>query len=319
VTDALGTDVPHELAPTVTYPLAERLDLVENVHGHRVADPYRWLEDPSDPRTQAWTAEQDQLARHWLETLPGREHLAGRVGELLQAGSVSVPIWRASRAFFARRAPGQEHAVLHVRNSDGTERMLLDVTALDPGGLTTLDGWTPSREGHRLAYLLSTGGDEESRLYVMDVTSGELLEGPIERAKYASIAWLPGGDEFFSVRRLPPEQVPAGEEQFHRRVWRHRVAPTLTPPASRAVVCSAPLLDMARYEEFLIGRIRNDEYDTARCAPPNSTRRPATRPRCRCCGAGRPKSGTALARSRARSRCWWLAFIAQATGLDLRP
>jgi prolyl oligopeptidase len=34
---------------------------------------------------------------------------------------------------------------------------------------------------------------------------------------------LPGGEELFYVRRLAPEDVPAGEEQFHRRVWRHRV------------------------------------------------------------------------------------------------
>ena len=33
--------------------------------------------------------------------------------------------------------------------------------------------------------------------------------------------------------------------------------------AYRAVVCSAPLLDMVRYEEFSLGRTWNDEYGTA--------------------------------------------------------
>ncbi|HEY2575148.1 MAG TPA: hypothetical protein VGI74_02460 [Streptosporangiaceae bacterium] len=42
-----------------------RLDLVEEYHGHRVADPYRWLEDAGDPRTQAWCAEQDELFARW--------------------------------------------------------------------------------------------------------------------------------------------------------------------------------------------------------------------------------------------------------------
>jgi prolyl oligopeptidase len=101
--------------------------------------------------------------------------------------------------------------------------VLVDPMELDPAGTTTLDAWSPSWEGDRLAYQLSTGGDEESRLYVLDVTTGEVVDGPVDRCRYSPVAWLPGGEELFYVRRLAPDQVPAGEEQFHRRVWRHRV------------------------------------------------------------------------------------------------
>ncbi|WP_433871735.1 prolyl oligopeptidase family serine peptidase [Saccharopolyspora sp. CA-218241] len=207
----------------LTYPRAQREDIVEDLHGHRVADPYRWLEDPTDPRTEAWSAQQDVLAREKLESLPGRDAITERMRSLLSAGSVSVPQWRGGRAFFTRREADQEFAVLTVREPDGTERVLLDVTALDPSGLTTLDTWSPSLEGDLLAYQVSVGGDEESLLHVMDVTTGELVEGPIDRCRYSSISWLPGGEEFFYIRRLAPELVPEGEEQFHRRVWRHRV------------------------------------------------------------------------------------------------
>jgi prolyl oligopeptidase len=207
----------------VQYPEAPRLDLVEELHGRSIADPYRWLEDPDDPRTRAWTAAQDELAADYLAGLPLRDRFAARLEELVHAGAVGVPVWRAGRAFSTRRDPGQEHAVLRVREPDGTQRVLVDPMALDPEGTTTLDAWSPSWEGDRLAYQLSTGGDEESSLYVLDVASGELLEGPIDRCRYSPVAWLPGGDELFYVRRLAPDQVPTGEEQFHRRVWRHRV------------------------------------------------------------------------------------------------
>jgi prolyl oligopeptidase len=113
--------------------------------------------------------------------------------------------------------------VLRVREADGTERVLVDPMALDPAGTTTLDAWSPSWEGERLSYQVSTGGDEESQLYVLDVATGELIDGPIDRCRYSPVAWLPGGEELFYVRRLAPELVPSGEEQFHRRVWRHRV------------------------------------------------------------------------------------------------
>jgi prolyl oligopeptidase len=205
------------------YPDAERLDLVEDLHGHPVADPYRWLEDAADPRTQAWTEAQDALTAEVLDALPMRAGLAARLEQLVHAGAVGVPVWRGDRAFSTRRDPGQEHAVLRVREADGTTRVLVDPMELDPAGTTTLDAWSASWEGDRLAYQLSTGGDEESSLYVLDVVTGEVLDGPIDRCRYSPVAWLPGGEELFYVRRLAPEQVPAGEEQFHRRVWRHRV------------------------------------------------------------------------------------------------
>jgi prolyl oligopeptidase len=205
------------------YPAAERLDLVEVLHGRQVADPYRWLEDAGDPRTAEWSRAQDELCRTHLDALPGRERLEARLTALLQAGSVGAPVWRAGRAFWSRRDPGQEHAVLRCRDADGSDRVLLDPVEVDPTGATTLDTWSPSKEGSRLAHQLSTGGDEESLLRVVDVETGAVLDGPLDRCRYSPVAWVPGGEELFYVRRLPPSQVPAGEEQFHRRVYRHRV------------------------------------------------------------------------------------------------
>jgi prolyl oligopeptidase len=205
------------------YPAAERLDVVDELHGRRVADPYRWLEDVEDPRTVAWRAAQDSLCDSELRALPGRERLRARLTELLRAGAVGTPAWRGGQAFWTRRDPDQEHGVLRVRDAAGDERVLLDPQALDPSGRTTLDTWSPSKEGRRLAHQLSTGGDEESLLRVVDVATGEVVDGPIDRCRYSPVAWVPGGDELYYVRRLPPDAVPAGEEQFHRRVYRHRV------------------------------------------------------------------------------------------------
>lgn len=219
MTEAPSTSLP----ATITYPLAERLNLIEHLHGRAVADPYRWLEDANDPRTEKWSAEQDLLTRSWLDAMPGREHLGTRLRELMRTGSVSTPTWRAGRAFFTRRGPEQDHPVVYLREQHGTERVLLDVSELDPSGRTTLDGWSPSLEGTRLAYQVSVGGNEHSLLHVVDVDSGELIEGPIDRCRYSPIGWLPGGEEFFYVRQLDPAGLPEDEKLFHRRVWRHRV------------------------------------------------------------------------------------------------
>ena len=204
------------------YPAARRLDLVEVVHGTEVADPYRWLEDAGSPETAAWSAAQDELARGLLDELPGREGLRARLRELLAVGLATVPEVRGRRAFYTRRGPGQEHAVLVVREGD-TERVLIDPSTLSDDDTVTLDGWVPSIEGDRLAYWLSQGGDEEASLSVMDVASGEMIDGPIDRTRYCPLAWLPGGERFCYGRRLPRDAVPEGEDRFHRRLWLHRI------------------------------------------------------------------------------------------------
>ena len=210
------------------YPPAERLDLVEQLHGRAVADPYRWLEDPADPRTVAWSEAQDDLFAATAAGWPARDRFAERVRALLGGGFEGIPIWRGDRRFFVRRRPEQEHGVLHAADpawGDGEqgERVLLDPMAVDPSGTTTLDAWQPDREGRLLAYQLSEGGTEESVLRVVDVATGALVDGPIDRARYSPVAWLPGGEAFYYVRRLPPEQLPEDERQYHRRVWLHRV------------------------------------------------------------------------------------------------
>jgi prolyl oligopeptidase len=213
----------------IRYPRPRRLELTEDVLGHRVSDPYRWLEEESGGERADWLAEQEKLFEGCRDELPGRGELTAQVRSLLNVGYVGTPAWRGERRFFTRLDPGAEHAVLCTQLGDGPVQVLIDPMAIDPSGLTTLDTWQPDKEGRLLAYQLSEGGDEESLLRVTDVSTGALADGPIDRCRYSNIAWLPGGKAFYYVRRLPPSAVPEGESQYHRRLYLHQVgAPTDT-------------------------------------------------------------------------------------------
>jgi prolyl oligopeptidase len=249
------------------YPAARRLDLVEDLHGYRVADPYRWLEDADSPETRQWLDAEQELWAGYRASLPRGDEFTARVRELLRVGAVGLPTWRGQTRFAMRRDPDQEHAVLYVSGHEisgmsgapapdipegdipgrgagngagnrpgGGERVLIDPVAIDRTGRTTLDAWQPDKEGRLLAYQLSHGGDEESLLRVMDVATGELVDGPIDRCRYSGVAWLPGGKAFYYTRRLPPEAVPAGEAQYHRRVYLHVVG---TAPETDAEIFGA--------------------------------------------------------------------------------
>ena len=177
-----------------SYPCAERLSLVEQVHGRSVADPYRWLEDSSTAETKDWSRAQDDLWLTYAGTLSSRFRWKNRVRQLSEVSSVSTPVWRGGRCFTLRREPGQQ-PVLFV-----DETPLIDPKRLDPTGLTTLDAWQPSPDGTKLAYQLSRGGDERSTLTVVDVTTGEHIDGPLDGCRYSPVAWLPDGSAFYYVR-----------------------------------------------------------------------------------------------------------------------
>ncbi|WP_431912133.1 prolyl oligopeptidase family serine peptidase [Nonomuraea jabiensis] len=199
------------------YPHAERLPGSSTPTG--IDDPYRWLEDPDDPGTKTWLAEQDRLWRDNAARLPQRERFLARLTELRETGLVTPPVWRGERSFHLRQATSQEHPVLHCG-----DRVVLDPMDLDPTGLTTLDDWQPDLEGRLLAYQISRRGDEKADLYVRDVDTGAVVDGPIGGCRYSAVAWLPGGAAFYYVR-------------FHEGVYLHRIGdPADVPVFTRGPV-----------------------------------------------------------------------------------
>jgi prolyl oligopeptidase len=232
------------------YPEARRLDLTEDLLGYQVSDPYRWLEDAGSAERASWLAAQADLFAAQRAELPGREAFTGHVRDLLNVGYTGTPVWRGERYFFTRRDPDAEHGVLCTRLGDGPVEVLVDPMAIDPSGLTTLDAWQPDKEGRLLAYQLSEGGDEESLLRVMDVGTGALADGPIDRCRYSNVAWLPGGKAFYYTRRLPPALVPDDESQYHRRVYLHQ----LGTPADDDVLIFGEGRDKTDYYSVSVSR-----------------------------------------------------------------
>jgi len=203
------------------YPAAARQDLVEERHGQRIPDPYRWLEDAGDPQTLRWEAEQEILYQAKRPSGPGPARWQAELAALASVDRVLTPKVAGSRTFLERQDAGQDHPVLLVREG-GIERPLLDLAELDPAGRSVLDAWQPSAEGDLLAYQVSRDGTEDSLLRVLDVATGQAVDGPIDRVRRSSIGWLPGGEMFYYIASLAPGRH-SGEERYHRRVYLHKV------------------------------------------------------------------------------------------------
>jgi prolyl oligopeptidase len=181
------------------YPDSKRDAVVDDVHGVKIPDPYRWLEDAAKPEVKAWMAAEDKLARGFLAKLPGRDKLIARLKELLYLETFTPPHHFGNRYFYMRRHKDKEKAILYWKEgAGGDEKVLLDPNTLSADGSTSLGAWNPSWDGKTLVYGLNANNSDEAVLHVMDVVTGKVSDvDVIPGAKYAGPSWTPRGDGFY--------------------------------------------------------------------------------------------------------------------------
>lgn len=198
--------------------------VVDVVHGQRIEDPFRWLEDSDSPETVEWTSKQNERTGAVLNNLPWKAGIKNELYDLLSREIVGSVKRRGSRLFFLRRRAGMNQPILCVMDeTTREERVLLDPNKESDRGLVALDWWYPSPDGNLLAYGYSEKGDEWSVLHVLDVVTGERLRDRIERTRYSSVAWDRDGKGFYYTRYPRPGQVPAGDENYYSRVFYHKL------------------------------------------------------------------------------------------------
>jgi len=205
-------------------PKAEKRPLEETLHGVKIVDNYRWLEDGTSADTQKWVAEEMAYTRGVLDPLPGREAIHKRLTELLSIGSITQPEIGGKYYFYTRRDGMQNQPVLYVREGvDGKDRVLVDANQLAADGTIALDWYQPSENGKYLAYGTSPSGSEMSTLHIIETKTGTALPDTIERTRACSIAWMPDNSGFYYTRYPKKGDVPDGQEMYNRHVFYHEL------------------------------------------------------------------------------------------------
>jgi prolyl oligopeptidase len=214
-------------------PKAEVRPVTETLHGTKIVDPYRWLEDGTSAETQKWVADEMAYTRSVLDPLAGRDVIHKRLTELLSIGSIGVPRIAGKYYFYTRRDGIQNQPVLYVRESvDGKDRVLVDVNQLAADGTIALDWFYPAEHGKYVAYGTSSSGSEMSTLHIIDTRTGSVLPDTIERTRAASIAWSLDSAGFYYTRYPNKGDVPEGQERYNRHVFYHLLGtdPATDPP-----------------------------------------------------------------------------------------
>ena len=214
------------LADKPPYPATRTENITDVVHGVSITDPYRWLEDVDSEEVQQWIAAQNALTRGYLDQFaPQRQQLAARLTQLYAAKTVSAPDVRANRYFYTSRPADQNHAILYCREGgfDAEPREVLNPNTFSEDGTVALDWWYPSPDGTLIAYGKSQSGNERSTLHVRDVAAGQDRELAIPNTRASTVAWDADGQGFLYTRFPEPGSVAAGDENYFRHVYHHRL------------------------------------------------------------------------------------------------
>ena len=195
----------------LAYPAARKDDQVDDYHGVKVPDPYRWLEDDNSEETKAWVEAENKVTFAYLDAIPERAAIKERLTKLWNYERFGVPFHEGGRYFYTRNSGLQNQRVLYVAEKlDAAPRVLLDPNTLSSDGTVALAGYAASEDGKWLAYGLSRAGSDWEEWRVRDVATGEDRSDLVEWVKFSGAAWKKDGSGFFYSRYDAPKP---GEEK----------------------------------------------------------------------------------------------------------
>ena len=206
-------------APAVeSPPPTPRKPVVEELHGERIADPYRWLEQQIDPAVRDWIDAQNAYAERVLgAAATQREAFRARLAALMDRPEVGTPRRAGARELFTLRRPGEPTASIVARSAPaggdaaeaaagpidpaGRYEVIVDPLALRPDGTTSVDILDVSPAGKLLAYSVRDGGRDEVEVRFRDLGTGEDLPDRLAQALYGPVHFAPGGAGVLYVHR----------------------------------------------------------------------------------------------------------------------
>jgi prolyl oligopeptidase len=214
--------------PPLTYPLAPRGDQVDEYHGVKVPDPYRWMEDIDSPDTRTWVAAQGQLSREFLDSIGGRDSMTQRLRDMWNYERWTPPVRHGENWFYTHNDGLQNQSVVFVtkdlRAGEGGARLLLDPNTLSADGTVALREHAISADGRLFAYALSEAGSDWQVWRVRDVATGHDLPDTLKWSKAGGGSWRKDGSGFYYTAYDPPKEgasLKAANE--YQKLYFHRL------------------------------------------------------------------------------------------------
>ena len=223
----------------IEYPKTKKVDQIDDYHGTKVADPYRWLEDDNSAETKAWVQAENKVTFDYLNRIPEREQLKKRLTELWNYAKYSAPTKEGKYYFYSKNDGLQNQSVFYVADSVKDEgRVLLDPNKLSKDGTVALSGLAISDDGKLLAYGLSGAGSDWQTWHFRDVETGKDLPDILENIKFSGASWTK--DEkgvFYSRFPEADEKSKLTRINYFQKLYYHKLG---TPQSEDVLIYERP-------------------------------------------------------------------------------
>lgn len=209
------------------YPQTKHVDQIDDYHGTKVADPYRWLEQ--DARTSAdvakWVEQENEVTFKYLHAIPQRAGIQKRLTELWNFEKFTSAFEVGGRYYFVRNSGLQNQSVLYVMDTPKAEpRVLIDPNKWSADGTVALGATSFSEDGRYVAYAAQDAGSDWETWRIMDIASGKMLEDELRWIKFSRPAWKLDGEGFFYSRYDEPREGSKFQTlNLNQKMYYHRV------------------------------------------------------------------------------------------------
>ncbi|WP_404457343.1 prolyl oligopeptidase family protein [Oceanobacillus kapialis] len=197
-------------------------NIIEDFHGTKVSDPYRWLEDPESSDSLEWSKQFGEECSNYFSTATNRYEDKQKLDALFHYTKHFVPK-KVKDTLFYQRSEGLQNQAILYKSKDGHESVVLDPNQLSEDGTIALTNYAISYSGNYISYATSTHGSDWQELHVIDVIEDNKLEDHIQHVKFTSIAWLPDDSGFYYSRFPEPGTVAPEDESNFNSVYFHKL------------------------------------------------------------------------------------------------
>ncbi|WP_264551828.1 prolyl oligopeptidase family serine peptidase [Flavobacterium sp. N2038] len=223
---SLLSAVAHDFGQIKPQPATEKI-VTDEYFGEKIEDPYRYLENLTDPNVVTWMKSNTDYAQAKLNEVPERQNLIKKLKEFDARKESTITFLRITENnnyFYLKRNANEENGKLYHRvGYKGAEKLLFDPDTYKKSAKVNynISSITPNEKGDKVAIEIAPSGSESAELLIVNI-NGKVYPEIYDKCWFSSPSWLPDGNSF-TYGRLNSADVTDPNRLLHSKVYYHKL------------------------------------------------------------------------------------------------